>query len=521
MFIFSVLVLTLQSKAGEPTWIENEILPSMGRSNPYEFTPEEFIQYKRAGQLHAQIYPVTVTGILVPYKPFKKLLGNEFNDRLKKVGMVDYPLESDTGIYSVPYPNGVRPDHPIGFGLQERKEGVGFTISCAECHAGRLFGKTVLGMTNRFPKANATFVMSKFALQFTSPALFQFMTGATDGEAELLRMSQKSIKAVGPKDPLVVGLDTSLAQVALSLARRNADDYATQSDRYELFPRKDRLADHPADSKPAVWWNTKYKNRWLSDGSVVSGNPIYTNILWNEVGRGSDLKALEKWLSENDKTIREITTAVFSSEAPKYTDFFSESDIDLASAQKGERLFNETCSRCHGTYEKDWNQKNYPTVNVKYKNKVYDVGTDSLRYEGMKSLEKLNDLTISKKNHILIRAQKGYISPPLVGIWARWPYFHNNSVASLCEVLTRSDLRQKVYYAMEANDKNLDFDQICNGYPMSEALPEVKKIKDYEYDTNREGMSASGHDEGIFLENGQEILSIQDKMDLIMYLKTL
>ena len=36
-----------------------------------------------------------------------------------------------------------------------------FTFSCAACHSSNLFGKTVLGMTNRFPKANEFFIKAK------------------------------------------------------------------------------------------------------------------------------------------------------------------------------------------------------------------------------------------------------------------------------------------------------------------------------------------------------------------------
>ena len=50
--------------------------------------------------------------------------------------------------------------------------------------------------------------------------------------------------------------------------------------------------------------------RWLLDGSVVSGNPVYTNLIWNEIGRGTDLKELEAWLDKNQKTVDEITAAV-------------------------------------------------------------------------------------------------------------------------------------------------------------------------------------------------------------------
>ncbi len=47
---------------------------------------------------------------------------------------------------------------------------------------------------------------------------------------------------------------------------------------------------------------------------------------------------------------------------------------------------------------------------------VINVGTDPMRRLGMVSLERLNDLEISKQNGTLIRSQGGYVPPPLVGI---------------------------------------------------------------------------------------------------------
>src|SRR5207253_8181529 len=139
----------------------------------------------------------------------------------------------------------------------------------------------------------------------------QASTNATNGETQMMRQLKENMKSVGLKKPLTLGLDTSLAQVSLSLNHRNRDAYASFSSFYAANPRPDPVLDSsPADSKPAVWWNLKYKNRWLSDGSVVSGNPILTNILWNEIGRGANLTKLESWLQQNEKVLQEITTAV-------------------------------------------------------------------------------------------------------------------------------------------------------------------------------------------------------------------
>jgi hypothetical protein len=108
------------------------------------------------------------------------------------------------------------------------------------------------------------------------------------------------------------------------------------------------------------------------------------------------------------------------------------------------------------------------------------------------------------------------VPPPLVGIWARWPYFHNNAAPSLCAVLTRADRRPKTYYANKAEEPDRDFDKRCNGYPVGR-----KGDKDLLFETRKQGLSNAGHDEGIFLKDGRELLTIDEKMAIIEFLKTL
>jgi len=130
------LFFTTLCYAAEPDWTAN--VPAGGRSNPYQFTDEDFLQAKQQGKIHAQHYPVSVTGMLPPYAPIKRaleddenlfrvLLKNIFasvsglrslNEFLAWVGLHPYPKETDTGVYSVPYPDGKRPEYPpMGFGL--------------------------------------------------------------------------------------------------------------------------------------------------------------------------------------------------------------------------------------------------------------------------------------------------------------------------------------------------------------------------------------------------------------------
>jgi len=536
-----------------PDWSEGFVVPVNGRANPYNLDPEEYQASVTRGKIHTQIYPVTVSGLIPPYYPVQRFFDTEaenplmlafrkiftattgrtnLDDILGWVGLGRYPALTDTGVYQIPRPTNQKQPTRIGFGLIKKDGAVGFSISCAACHAGSLFGKTVLGLTNRFPGANHAFNSISKLVPYTSSTVFRVFNGATAEETRLFERTMKNMKALGVREPLLAGLDTSLSQVALSLAKRSDDPWATKSDYFEAHPRYDRLQDIPADSKPAVWWNLKYKNRWLSDGSVVSGNPIFTNILWNEIGRGVDLQELGQWLTENSQVIKELTTAVFSIEAPRFTDFFPADQIDLAAAKRGEVLYQQSCARCHGQYQKGWSQpggellsaaEQMQTLQVKYKQRtqVMDVGTDRLRAQGMASLVPLNKLEISQRNQTVIATQVGYVAPPLVGIWARWPYMHNNSMPDLCTVLTAARNRASAYYAGEAINPKTDFDSRCNGYPSGAKTPAAWQIPERHYDTHRKGLGNGGHDEGIISQNGVDLFSNEQKSELIQFLQTL
>ena len=500
-------------------------------------------------------YPVSVTGLLIPYRPLINFLSSGTEGPIKKlifamgkkmsgfqteaemyewIGLPKFNPPNATGIYKMPRPAGQPEALYVGAGIIKNSHGEGLTFSCFACHSTSLFGKTVMGMTNKRPHSNKLFHMARKYVPNIPNGIFKTSTKATDGELEMFKKTKKNILAVDSVEPQVLGLDTSLPHTALSLARRNNDDYSTKNPILERFPRDQELASFVADSKPMPWWNLKYKTRWLSDGSIVSGNPIFTNFLWNEIGRGTDLKELEKWMQDNTKTIKEITTAAFATEAPLYTDFFPAKSINIISAKRGEKLFNSSCLKCHGEYQKAWSEDNadqlselelLATTKVIYHDKtpVKDVGTDPNRYQAMKYFaDDLNNLAISKWMKTIVEPQVGYVPPPLVGIWARYPYFHNNSVPTLCEVLTVEKNRTKKFILGPAENIETDFDQECVGYPVANKIPKAW-LRDYEafYDTSRPGLHNSGHTKMLLNENGAEKFSISDKKDLVSFLKTL
>lgn len=526
------------------------------RENIYVLPEAQWKEAVMAGRRHALLYPVTVTGLLIPYGPMKTFFNSAENDPVRallfRLAQVVTPFKSMTEVFNWlglhPYPevDDTRNPNPLPVLTQREKElpmgatlleshgKPGMTFSCATCHSADLFGVKVLGLTNRFPRANDFFHEGSRVAPYINSYVFKDLLKSSEEDRLMFIDSKEAIRYVGTKPPVVLGLDTSLAQVAMSLSRRAQDPYSTKTPDSYKHPRPNKLEKMVADSKPAVWWNLKYKNRWLSDGSIVSGNPVHTNFLWNEIGRGTDLKSLEKWLGENDGKIRELTAAVFASRPPRYEKFFGINSLDIEKAKRGQKHFALACARCHGTYTKGWDLPEAGTlpdeeliqnVNLTYHKKtpVRDVGTDPGRYLGMREFaDALNSLQISKSLGTVVEPQKGYVPPPLDGIWARWPYFHNNSIPNLCALLTKASQRPVNYWAGKAVSKETDFDRDCVGYPLNERTPVAwKKNKDLFYDTTKEGMRNTGHDEGIFLKDGIEIFTASEKSELIEYLKTL
>jgi cytochrome c5 len=516
-----------------PDWSESAQIQEP-RSNIYLIDNASLQDFNRKGRLHSLWYPVPVTGLKVPLKPLELLANPSRNpfkafilelaevtidlssadDLYSYMGLKTYPKEEGEGAYFVPFKNGDRPDERMGitFGMSDSSQYV--TASCTACHAESLFGRPVIGLTNKTPRANETFLKAHQIVPKVSGKLLQLATKATNAEVRMWEKARETLQWIGVKRPQVLGLDTSLATVSLSLSKRERDQYATVSEISYKSPRKDILSDFVADSKPMPWFTLKYKNRWLSDGSVVSGNPILTNILWNEVGRGVDLRELEDWVMTPDgqKAVVELTSAVFATTPPRYTDFFGKKSINILLAKRGEHLFNQSCYKCHGTYKKDWDT--LETVEVAYpeKTEVKDVGTDPNRWMGMKDFSKeLNRLSFSETFNIKVNPQKGYVPPPLVGIWSRWPYFHNNSAPTLCDVLKAPEKRRKSWYVGSPVDPSADFDQICNGFP--ENAPKSWRTKERFFNTKRPGLSNIGHSKHEY--------STEEIRDLVMYLKTL
>ena len=109
----------------------------------------------------------------------------------------------------------------------------------------------------------------------------------------------------------------------------------------------------------------------------------------------------------------------------------------------------------------------------------------------------------------------GYIAPPLDGIWASAPYFHNGAVPTIYGVLT-PESRPKYFRRTEApkgyDTARLGFPiEVLDGPPPGGLAPEARRRI---VDTTRPGLSNAGHAFGTSLTE-------KEKLQVLEYLKTL
>src|SRR5262249_27329774 len=128
------------------------------------------------------------------------------------------------------------------------------------------------------------------------------------------------------------------------------------------------------------------------------------------------------YIKKQEPVFANIHAFVLGVGAPKYP-----FPIDRSLAERGQGLFRQNCSKCHGTYGPDGS----------YPNKIVSldvVGTDPPLAESFsdKSVEFYNKTWFARElapdgQPYQFTAPRGYQAPPLDGVWATAPYFHNSS----------------------------------------------------------------------------------------------
>ena len=256
-----------------------------------------------------------------------------------------------------------------------------------------------------------------------------------------------------------------------------------------------RMVHHDHDAPP--WWNFKKKQRLYSDGFAEKGHrPLMQFMLIPENGP-------EKFTAWEDD-FRELYAWLESLEAPKYP-----YSVDAQLASQGEVAFNAHCSECHGTYGE---HEEYPNAIVP----IEEVGTDPVRLSAL-TTDHRQGYEASWFGHFgehkVVADPGGYVAPPLDGIWASAPYFHNGSVPTLWHVLHPAE-RPGVWTRSE---DGYDQDKVGLEATAYERVPETVKAgherRSY-FDTSKFGKSAAGH-------TFPDALSEAEKRAVLEYLKTL
>lgn len=371
------------------------------------------------------------------------------------------------GLHPAPYPND---GFPMGLRLSANKEGTraGFQVDCMACHGGSIGGKSYVGLPNT---------------QIDYDALFRDLHRADGHRPPLVPFTINTARGT---------TNAGMMSIVL-LSLRNPD----LSRRKFPVPMGANLPE--LDAPP--WWNLKYKKTMYYDGRTPAAS-VRANMQFLLGEKTLDeFKALEP-------TFRDIQAYLLSLKAPKYP-----FPIDKDRAGKGQVVFERTCARCHGTYG----------ANPTYPGKIIPlatVGTDPYRCEGV------SDRSVSHFNatwfgevHPVEGDRVGYQAPPLEGIWATAPYFHNGSVPTLHALLASSSRPRRFTRPPSTGFEHYDRDHI--GWKFQEVSDqelEARKRSPYEthgvYDTARYGLGNQGHTFG-------DKLTEDERMNLIEYLKTL
>jgi cytochrome c2 len=386
-----------------------------------------------------------------------------------KPASYDAAFRDRYGLSAPPYENaglpmGLRPGKTI-IGLP------GVSSDCMLCHAGSIMGKSIVGLGN-----------SSLDLQ----ALFDDLGQVAGAPKGLIPFAFSRVRGTSEAGAMAVFL--------LSYREPNLD--------LTLKPRDLGLRDDLCEDTPA-WWLLKKKQTMYHTASADARS---VRSIMQFMMSPTNTRAI---FEREEKSFADIQAYLLTLQAPKYP--FA---VDQKLADQGRTLFVKACAKCHGTYG----------THASYPNKIVPmdvIGTDRTRFEGFtaRASEYYNTTWFAKEkgDGYAARPPTGYQAPPLDGVWATAPYFHNGSVPTLADVLD-SKSRPKIFTRSYRTDRD-DYDDERVGWKVQTlekaADPKMsgylqRKI----YDTTQPGRGNQGHTFG-------DHFTDTERRAVIEYLKTL
>ncbi len=391
-----------------------------------------------------------------------------------------------------PSPESLLPDRmgrnaelPYALTFHRTRDGVELvTSNCLTCHAEFFNGELIIGLGNEsrdFTQDLSAFVESvgAYVSDERDAREWQKWADRWNAIAPYIRTETRGVNAA---DNLTLAL----------FAHRNPETLEW-SDEPLMEPPDTYVL--PVSVPP--WWRMSKKHAMFYHGGgrgdhapwMMTASTLCTDTV-------EEAKQIDSYFPD-------VQAFIYSLKAPKYP-----YDIDRKLAEKGQPLFEQNCSGCHGTYG---DNPTYPNLIVA----LEEVGTDP---ELAISATRKEDRFIKWFNgsfygrRATAAPAPGYYAPPLDGIWATAPYLHNGSVPTIAALLN-SAVRPELW---ARTFDSTDYDQRALGWRFTEpkSVPEGREARARVYDTRRFGYSNQGHTFG-------DELSPAERDAIIEYLKTL
>ena len=370
------------------------------------------------------------------------------------------------GLHPAPFENG---RYPMGLRPGQFLFVKGLATDCMLCHGGSIMGKSYVGLGN-----------SSLDIQ----AFFEDLNRAS-GLSGKLPFTFSHVRGTSEAGGMAVYLHSF----------RNPD-LSLRFDRHKW-----ELKDNLCEDAPA-WWLLKKKKTMYHTGGADARS--VRSIMQFMLTPNNGPTVFER----DEPVFKDIQAYLLSLEAPRYP-----FPIDAKLADTGHQLFDRKCASCHGTYGKEWT---YPNKVVPLK----VIGTDPNRFYGLpvKLGEFYNESWFAKEKPTGYKSLEtaGYQAPPLDGVWATAPYFHNGSVPTLYDVLN-SKARPKLFTRSFRTDEAA-YDKVKVGWKV-EMVTEIPKDapphrRRMYYDTTQPGRGNMGHTFG-------DDLTDEQRWAIVEYLKTL
>jgi len=350
-----------------------------------------------------------------------------------------------------------------------------WTMNCFTCHGGSVMGKVVPGAPN-----------TRFALQSLSEDLWKLKTQLMP-EKPLTRMERaQHLVPLGTTRGTTNAVMFGVGLLALRDGELNM--------RPVLIPP--RMVHHDLDA-PA-WWVFHKKTHLYAEGYAPKG---HRSLMQFALIRSNGPEKFREW----EPDFQEIAAYLDSLRPPRYP-----LPIDQPLARRGAVLFAQNCAECHGTYG---DQSEFPSRVIP----LSEIGTDPVRFTAIRQEERelFHQSWFGHHGEAgTVTRRDGYLAPPLDGIWASAPYFHNGSVPTLWHLLHPAE-RPRVWRQTDPDQ----YDERRGGMLVEELdrvpadVASVQERREF-FDTAQFGKSSAGH---LF----PDVLSEEEKQAVLEYLKTL